>query len=439
MMEPILVYGATGFTGRSVVQQLLRAKPFIPFVCAGRDASALARLEDDLVREDPEIARARRSGAQSLPLRWRVASVDDPVSVDNALRGVRVVVNAAGPFEATARRLARACRRAKSAYLDTSGELDDFNSLQSLAEISNPDGIRGVPVLCGIGFTPVFATEMARLLKTSFETAGFEPKVARVGMAMPTRSSRGSARSALKAAAEAKVYRNGTFAVVPTGSMERSFPVSGHRMNSATCGILTLAELHQIGMGLGLHDVECYFEMHALTRTVMAGAGLLHGLDRFFPWKKPLDRAMGLLPEVFDMRIDPHLEDAPKLVCVEMEDAFQRRATFVIDGGDHYGSTAVLAGALARDLVELWDGGKWTDVCDDSRRLVGWVALERGAKKDVLGRLPETSWYLKARPRYHLTATDRKLAAALESVVKESGLFAGSVPADALRSATAAT
>ncbi|GAA4381946.1 saccharopine dehydrogenase NADP-binding domain-containing protein [Nocardioides caricicola] len=90
-----LVYGATGHTGRFVVDELLR-RGLTPVV-AGRSAERLAGLFPDLER--------------------RAFAVDHP-----DLSGVGAVVNAAGPFLDTAAPLARAAVAAGAHYLDVTAE-----------------------------------------------------------------------------------------------------------------------------------------------------------------------------------------------------------------------------------------------------------------------------------------------------------------------------
>lgn len=100
---PIVVYGATGHTGRFIVAELLR-RGHVPVLC-GRDVvqlAAMARLHPGLI--------------------CHVATVDDDVALDAALRGAAAVINAAGPLLDTAGPLMEAALRAGAHYLDTSAE-----------------------------------------------------------------------------------------------------------------------------------------------------------------------------------------------------------------------------------------------------------------------------------------------------------------------------
>jgi len=106
----VLVFGAYGHTGRFIVDALLR-RGLVP-VLAGRDPRALASL-----------------GAKHPGLEVRVATVDDDAEAAEVVRGVGVVINAAGPFLATARPLAAAAAQAGAHYLDVSAEQGSVRDL----------------------------------------------------------------------------------------------------------------------------------------------------------------------------------------------------------------------------------------------------------------------------------------------------------------------
>lgn len=99
----VAVYGAYGHTARFVVAEL-RRRGWTAILC-GRDA---ARLEA-LAAVFPGCER-------------RVASTDDPASLDRALAGAVAVVNCAGSFLDTATPLLEAALRARIHYLDLAAE-----------------------------------------------------------------------------------------------------------------------------------------------------------------------------------------------------------------------------------------------------------------------------------------------------------------------------
>jgi len=107
----LIVYGATGFTGRLVAEYLVRTYPSgdAPrWAMAGR---SLAKLEEvrDLI------------GAPSdLPL--VVADADDPASLDAMVARTEAVVTTVGPYQLYGSALVAACVAAGTAYLDLCGE-----------------------------------------------------------------------------------------------------------------------------------------------------------------------------------------------------------------------------------------------------------------------------------------------------------------------------
>ncbi|MFB9435720.1 saccharopine dehydrogenase family protein [Streptomyces showdoensis] len=100
----VAVFGAYGHTGRFVVAELL-ARGFVP-VPSGRNAGALREL------------------AEEHALEARVASADDPASLDRALAGTVAVVNCAGPFASTTGPVIEAALRAGIPYLDVAAEIE---------------------------------------------------------------------------------------------------------------------------------------------------------------------------------------------------------------------------------------------------------------------------------------------------------------------------
>ena len=117
--ERVLVYGATGHTGRFVVDELLRHG--LTPVLAGRRAERLAAVA-------PRHAAFDR----------RVVGVDDPDLLRRAVAGVGVVVNCAGPFLDTAVPLARAAVQVGAHYLDVTAEQPVGSGALPRARLASP-------------------------------------------------------------------------------------------------------------------------------------------------------------------------------------------------------------------------------------------------------------------------------------------------------------
>ncbi len=103
MSDRVTVFGAYGHTAHFVIAELLR-RGFTP-ILAGRDATKL--------RTTSEV----HPGAAV-----RVASVDDPASLDAAMDGSGAVINCAGPFLDTSIPLIESAIRSRIPYLDIAAE-----------------------------------------------------------------------------------------------------------------------------------------------------------------------------------------------------------------------------------------------------------------------------------------------------------------------------
>lgn len=138
--EIIAVYGATGHTGRFVVEELLK-RGFIPIAVA-RDAAALAQA----AYSSPNVIR-------------RAGSVDDADSLQHAFNGARAVINCAGSFLDTADAVASAAVDLGIHYLDVTAEQPSAQS--TLDRFDESARKAGVAVMPALGFFGGFADLLA--------------------------------------------------------------------------------------------------------------------------------------------------------------------------------------------------------------------------------------------------------------------------------------
>lgn len=127
----VVVFGASGHTGRFVVSELARRGMMA--ILAGRDSEKL--LADQKMHPAFEI---------------RVASVDDPASLDQALFGASMVINCAGPFLDTATPVIEAALRARIHYLDLTAE--QRVALAAFEKFSDAARIAGVLIMTSMAF-----------------------------------------------------------------------------------------------------------------------------------------------------------------------------------------------------------------------------------------------------------------------------------------------
>ena len=112
----IVVWGATGFTGRLVAEYLLRryGTGDLRWALGGRNPAKLEEVRG-------EIARATGSDASGLPL--FVGDSDDPASMEELAGRAKVVCTTVGPYAKYGSLLVAACAKAGTDYCDLTGEV----------------------------------------------------------------------------------------------------------------------------------------------------------------------------------------------------------------------------------------------------------------------------------------------------------------------------
>jgi short subunit dehydrogenase-like uncharacterized protein len=111
MTSRVILFGATGYTGRLAAHSMVAAG--LSPVLAGRSATRLAELAD-------ELAAAGPAGAS---VTWQAADVDTPATVHALVTDPSdVLVSTVGPFTALGDPAISAAIRAGAAYVDSTGE-----------------------------------------------------------------------------------------------------------------------------------------------------------------------------------------------------------------------------------------------------------------------------------------------------------------------------
>jgi short subunit dehydrogenase-like uncharacterized protein len=138
-MTDWMIYGPTGYTGQLVAQEAV-ARGHRPLL-VGRSREKLAMLAD------------------SLGLDYAVADINDREALVQAIRRVKLVYHAAGPFIYTAPQMIAACLEAGAHYLDITGELSVYQHTFAQHDAALA---RGVVLVSGVGFDVVPSDCLAR-------------------------------------------------------------------------------------------------------------------------------------------------------------------------------------------------------------------------------------------------------------------------------------
>jgi short subunit dehydrogenase-like uncharacterized protein len=143
-----LIYGAYGYSGELIAREAVRRnlKPIL----AGRSAEPLEKL------------------AQELNLEHRTFELDEAEDISGYLKDIGVVLHCAGPFSKTSQPMLNACLKARSHYLDITGEISVFEAIQA----RNPEIVSaGIIAIPGVGFDVVPTDCLAAMLKDALPDA----------------------------------------------------------------------------------------------------------------------------------------------------------------------------------------------------------------------------------------------------------------------------
>jgi short subunit dehydrogenase-like uncharacterized protein len=317
--DPLLIYGATGYSGRLMTEAAMRAN--LRPILGGRNAEKVMSLSD------------------TLGLEGRVARLEDPRELAVALRGIAVVLHAAGPFSRTARPMVDACLRAGVHYLDLSAAADVVEELVARDAEARQQRIMIMP---GVGFdlvpTDCLAAHIARRLPGAEHLA--------IGIRGLVLATRGSAKAfAEYAGRDIAVRRCGAITSVPAGTLERPFDYGqGMRPSSA----VSWGDVAAAYYTTGIPNIEVYFESTALIRSMVATTRYFGPFLRTAPWQAVLKTWADTLPA------GPTPEQRAKVetvVVAEGEDGSGKRVRARLRAPEAYTLTAETGPAIGARVL----------------------------------------------------------------------------------------
>ena len=363
MSRRIIIFGATGYTGRLLAQRLAAqdAQP----VLAGRSESTLREL------------------AEPLGLEWRVADALRQNSVFALLEPGDVLVSTVGPFVKWGEAAVRAAIAAKSVYLDSTGEPSFIRRV--FEEFGPPAERAGAALLPAMGYDYVPGTLAAGL---ALEEAGDAAVRVDVGYyAFGAGISAGTRRSAVGIMLEdGYVHRDGALRSARIAERVRSFHVRGKDRDAASVGgseHFTLPAVHP-----QLEEVNVYLGWFgALTRPLQAGS-LAGSVALRFPGVR------GVLKATADQLVElAGGADEPGsgiswIVAEAYDAAGERLAEVHLSGGEPYALTAgIMAWAARTAAGEGVDGAG----AMGPLQAFGLRALEDGCREAGLERVIDPS------------------------------------------------
>lgn len=237
MSGQVLLYGATGYTGRLIAAKL--AGSSIDVVLGGRNGNKLLPLARELGRP------------------CRVFGLGPGEPIDNALEDIAVVLHAGGPFKQTASPMMAACIRTRTHYLDLAGEWPIFADAMNRSTAAS---VAGVMLMPGVGFNLVASDCLLALAAARVPDAA----MLRLAISRPEIILRGTLRSLLDlTGADVWVRHGGDLRPVPAGHLYRDFDF-GDGIRRATA--VTWPDVVTGQFTTGIADIETYVEADWMVR-----------------------------------------------------------------------------------------------------------------------------------------------------------------------------
>jgi Saccharopine dehydrogenase NADP binding domain len=378
MSRTVLLYGATGYTGRLIAAEgeltgmsTDKRGPY-RMVLAGRDGPALGLL-------------GRQHGMDH-----RMFRLDDERELHRGLTDVDVVINAAGPFALTAKPLARAALIAGSHYVDINSELNVYLNLDQLGR---PAFHRRRAIVSGAGHSAAASDLLLHVALKELQSRaaageGGRPALrlgaVRIALSRTTGLSRGTLETLLRSLREqVTIVRMGEIensegvkrrGLVlwhePVGKLERMFvfaeegnldpcePASRTESRIATAANLVdtlAARLTVERLGVEVRRIESYLEAEALERLAYQAGALVAPLAALPFVRQVAQLPIDLLP---DGPISQDLSVEPGNVLLDIEDPFQQRiVNWRWRTPNPYLFTAQVAVEVARQVVAKKSSG----------------------------------------------------------------------------------
>lgn len=228
MTAKILIYGATGFTGKLISFQAQRTG--LDFEVAGRNETEVSTL------------------ARELGVTYRAFALDDDLALHSALENVTAVLNCAGPFASTAESIMQACIDCGVHYLDITAEYNVYALAQTLSQKA---AAAGVMLLPGVGWDVVPSDCLA--VHTAENV--FQPQRLRIALQVAGSMSRGSATSAVKIMDVGLLVRSGGQIVAAPDDLPASFDFGDGLVE---CARLSFSDLITAWMSTGIPNIEMF-------------------------------------------------------------------------------------------------------------------------------------------------------------------------------------
>ena len=319
----ILVYGATGYTGRQIVQELQRQGQ--PLALGGRSRIRLEGLKNEL----------------KLPLDVPVIVADplDPSSLSKLFPPeVAIMVNCAGPFTLLGEPVVRAALEAGVHYLDISGEQGYLAGIVSQYDQAAKQ--KGVAILPDCGFEFAMTNWAGALAVQSLEPV---EELWTATVASDIQTSRGTQLSLFQALSKPGIsWQKGAARRKLTASSARKIkfppPFGKRRAIWAPFGETVTLPRH-----LQIQNLHSFF---------VVSTPLGYTLSLFAPILPPISRLFGSLVKPFIHQPSSYKKDDSQWAMIAEAKSAQGTRRVILQGTGVYYLTSIIIGWCVTQLLK---------------------------------------------------------------------------------------
>ena len=321
MEENILVYGAYGYTGQLIIEQLQQL---------GLHPKISGRNKDKLV-----------ATAKEYKLTYEVCEIDDAERLEGMLKDMDVVVHCGGPFIHTAKAMVEACIKTKTHYIDITGEYQVFELVAGYDSQAKQAGIMLLP---GAGFDVVPSDCLAAHLAEQLPSAN-ELQLAFAG------SGGGLSRGTAKTMVEGLGYgcvirRDSQLTTVPEAYKVQEINFGGFKHLSAT---IPWGDISTAFRSTGIPNIEVFMG-------VTPGMLKSMKMSKMMGWLLRMDMVKNFLKKRIDNRpAGPPAkkrENAVSYFWGRVVDNLGNEKISVQTTPEGYTITAFTTAAIAKNIVE---------------------------------------------------------------------------------------
>jgi short subunit dehydrogenase-like uncharacterized protein len=304
-----LLYGANGYTGELITRY-----------------AAEYNLQPILAGRREEVIKAL---AAKFNYPYIVFDLDDTTALTAALKRVKVVINAAGPFQFTARQTIESCMNTGTHYLDINGDIAVFEFIKDYDTMAKKAGIMLLP---GAGFDVVPTDCIALSLRKMLPDAtSLQLAFATVGGGL----SHGTATTMVnKLGTGGAVRRDGCITHVPLGHKGMWVDFGVKRLFVMT---IPWGDIATAYFTTGIPNIESYTAISPMVYRMLKVQGLFNWLLRTKFLHRMIKRKIDKRPAG---PTDEERRKSISLVWGKVTNSHGKTATIRLSGPDGYTLTA---------------------------------------------------------------------------------------------------